>query len=58
MTLSAYRCQSCGAEFTMIEDEDLEELSCPVCLATVDADDGFEDEGGVDDAAGDQSRSE
>lgn len=43
----------------MIEDEDLEELSCPVCLATVDAEaDDFEDDGGVDDDAEDQSTSE
>lgn len=42
----------------MIEDEELEELSCPVCLATVAADDDFEDDGGVDDDAEGQSRSE
>ena len=58
MSLTVYRCDACGAEFTMVEDEDLAELSCPVCLATVDVDDGFEDESGVDDDAEDQSRSE
>ena len=60
MPLTVHRCDACGAEFTMIEDEDLEELSCPVCLAAVDADDDddLEDDAGVDDDAEDQGRSE